>query len=167
MINIYENSQISIFPDTLEGCDLYMGVILQAEPLKLENESDEDYLLFRNTSALIDEVSNVTLTDKIIITYAGDDEEKSALPIDATVLVTDYKTITEKKAIDIAIGDNLVDGNYYQQSLDNTNENLATPVFVQQVEHVKGEFNGVSITLDDDIQWYGIYVDNIFVKYEY
>jgi hypothetical protein len=166
MINTYIDSEISVYPDTMQASELYMGVILQAEPIKQSGEADEDYFSFRNTNALIDEINETTISGKIIITYGGEAETKSVLPPNATVLVTDYKSITEKLVSDISIGDNLVDGNYYQNSCNPDNTDLLVPVFVQQVEFVDGEFEARSIILESDTDWYGIYVDNIFIKYE-
>ena len=166
MTSIYKQSNVSVNPDSILGEEIYTGVIVQGECVKSFDETDENHLNFRNKNATIDELIPTKITGKITIHHSGEEELLSVFSPESTLLVTDYKTITEKKAKDIAIGDNLVDGNFYQKFLEKDED--ARAVFVQQVDYDETtEFDGYSVKLDDSVySWYGIFVDDMFVKYE-
>lgn len=166
MTSIYKQSNVSVNPDSILGDEIYTGVIVQGECVKSFDETDENHLNFRNKNATIDELIPTKIKGKITIHHSGEEELLSVFNPESTLLVTDYKTITEKKAKDIAIGDNLVDGNFYQKFLEKDED--ARAVFVQQVDYDETtEFDGYSVKLDDSVySWYGIFVDDMFVKYE-
>lgn len=165
MANIYKQSNVSVNPDSILGEEIYTGVILQGECNKSSDETEENHLNFRNKNATIDEIIPTKIKGKIIIYHSGEENLTSSFDPESTLLVTDYKVLTEKKAKDIAIGDNLVDGNFYQKFLEKDED--ARAVFVQQVEYDEHtEFDGLSVKLDSTIySWYGIFVDDMFVKY--
>ena len=112
MANIYKQSNVSVNPDSILGEEIYTGVILQGECNKSSDETEENHLNFRNKNATIDEIIPTKIKGKIIIYHSGEENLTSSFDPESTLLVTDYKVLTEKKAKDIAIGDNLVDGNY-------------------------------------------------------
>lgn len=164
MIKVYKDSKISINPDFIKAEDVYTGVILQGETLRDDSETDDDYIDFRNRSVIVDEMIETTISNKIIIHHSGDDDITSSFDPNCTVLVSDYSKIEEKLAKDIQVGDMLVDANYYQKFLENDEDSIA--VFVQGVDFIEGEFDGYELTLDTtNYNWYGIYVDDMFVKY--
>lgn len=166
MATLFKQSNVSVNPDSLLAEEIYTGVIIQGECIKDFEETEENHLNFRNKNATVDELVDTTIKGKITIHHSGEEELTSSFDPEATLLVTDYKTLTEKKAKDITIGDNLVDGNFYQKFLEKDED--ARAVFVQQVEYDEHtEFDGYSVKLDDTVySWYGIFVDDMFVKYE-
>ena len=165
MTKVYTNSKLSINPDNIIASDIYTGVILQGECIKSKNDTDEDHLEFRNKSADVYDIVETKINGKVVIHHSGESDITASFNPESILLVTDYSTITEKKAIDIEIGDNLVDGNYYQKFLEKDED--AVPVFVQNIEFIEGEFDGFDIILDDTrYDWYGIFVDDMFVKYQ-
>lgn len=164
MIKLYKDSKISINPDFIKAEDAYTGVIVQAEVVRDETESEEDYIEFRNKAASVDELIETTITNKVIVHHSGDEDVIASFNPNSTVLVSDYATIKEKLAKDLEVGDMLVDSNYYQKFLEKDEDSIA--VFVQQVELIEGEFEGYELTLNDSSYTYhGIYIDDMFVKY--
>jgi hypothetical protein len=166
MIKVFEGTKVSINPDDMIASDIYTGVIIQGETVKADDETLEEWSKFRNKNCVIDELVECNITDKIIVTYGGDvDRVTSEFSPDSIILTTDYVDITEKRADEIKIGDNLVDANFYDIFHKKDFDLELTAVFIENVEHIKGEFKGYEIYLSEsDSKWYGIYTDNLFTK---
>tara|TARA_B110000285_G_scaffold9984_1_gene10028 strand:- start:611 stop:1117 length:507 start_codon:yes stop_codon:yes gene_type:complete len=165
MIKVFETTKISTNPDEIKASQIYTGVIVQGETIRAEDETLEEWSNFRNTNCIVDELIECNIDDKIIVSYGGDDLATTELSIDSIVLTTDYETLTEKRADEIKIGDNLVDANFYDNYNKRDSDIELYAVFIQNVEHVTGKFKGYEIHLSEsDSQWYGIYADNLFCK---
>lgn len=171
MAKIFKTSNVSVNPDNILAEEIYTGVIVQGECNKDSEETDENHLNFRNRDAAVSELIETKITGKITIHHSGESDLTASFDPESILLVTDFKTITEKKAKDIVIGDNLVDSNFYQNFLEKNEEVISThssAVFVQGVDYdTTTEFDGYNIVLDSSIySWHGIFVDDMFVKYE-
>ena len=162
---VYVDSKLSVNPDNIIASELYTGVILQGECVKSENETDEDHLDFRNKSVHLYDIIDAKINGKVVLHHSGEEDLTSSFDPESTLLVSNFDTIQEKKAIDIKIGDSVVDSNYYQKFLEKDDDSF--PVFIQNVEYIEGEFDALELVLDSSgYEWYGIFVDDMFVKYE-